>query len=139
MTRSRHSKLGRVVGARRTLALTDEQRLETHMHVIGASRTGKSKFIESLIRQDIDKGNGVCLIDPHGSLAEKILAWTSQRRIPPKRFHYIAPWRDDWTVCYNPLYKHPSQQRDDWFLINAMKLATVKVWGGRYSTGATFR
>lgn len=42
----------------------------THMHVIGGSGVGKTKFLESIIRQDIDAGRGFAVIDPHGDLVE---------------------------------------------------------------------
>jgi type IV secretory pathway VirB4 component len=38
----------------------------THMYVIGASGSGKTKFIEFPIQQDIKLGNGFGIIDPHG-------------------------------------------------------------------------
>ena len=120
-------RLGKIVGTRRTLAMSEEQRA-VHMHILGASGTGKSKFIESLIREDIYEKRGLCLIDPHGELAENILGVVSRMIYPPKNFHYIAPHRDDWTVCYNPLAKRETTP-DDWFVINAMKQAVVKVWG----------
>ena len=42
----------------------------THTHVVGLSGKGKSKFIESLVRQDITDPNepGVMVMDPHGAL-----------------------------------------------------------------------
>lgn len=39
----------------------------THMHVIGSSGSGKSKFLEHLMRQDLAERRPFCLIDPHGS------------------------------------------------------------------------
>ena len=44
----------------------------THLYVIGASGLGKTKFLEFLIQQDIDQGNGFGVIDPHGDLIEDI-------------------------------------------------------------------
>ncbi|MFC1601809.1 type IV secretory system conjugative DNA transfer family protein, partial [Candidatus Sumerlaeota bacterium] len=129
MTSHRSYKLGRIVGTKRILGITDKHR-STHMHVIGASGTGKSKLLEYLIRQDILASRGLCLIDPHGELADNILAWASRLPMPPRHLHYIAPHKDDWTICYNPLYKRDGQDTDDWFLINAMKIAVVKCWGG---------
>jgi type IV secretory pathway VirB4 component len=41
-----------------------------HHYIIGKSGTGKSVFIEAMARQDIWNGDGICLIDPHGDLAE---------------------------------------------------------------------
>jgi len=43
-----------------------------HMHIIGKTGTGKSTLLETLIRQDIESGQGVALLDPHGDLVEKI-------------------------------------------------------------------
>jgi hypothetical protein len=34
------------------------------MHIIGTTGEGKSKFIEHLIRGDIQQGNGLCFLDP---------------------------------------------------------------------------
>ena len=60
-----------------TLRLPDRLR---HMHVVGASGTGKSTFLLSLIAQDIDAGRGLALLDPHGDLVDEVLA-----RIPESR------------------------------------------------------
>jgi DNA-binding PadR family transcriptional regulator len=48
--------------------------------------------------------------------------------VPPKHFYYIAPHRDDWTVCYN-LFQRPSAPERLWFVIDAFKSAALKVWG----------
>src|SRR5918992_1499466 len=42
-----------------------------HTYVIGASGSGKTKFLEFLIQQDIKQGNGLGIIDPHGDLIEE--------------------------------------------------------------------
>lgn len=51
-----------------------------HLYVIGQTGTGKSAFMKNLIAQDIQAGNGVCVIDPHGDLIDDILGL-----IPPER------------------------------------------------------
>ena len=45
---------------------------QVHMHVIGGSKTGKSKFLESIIQQDIEASRGFAVIDPHGDLIEAV-------------------------------------------------------------------
>ncbi len=42
--------------------ITEEER--PHIHIIGSTQEGKSKFMEHLIRDDIERGSGVCLLDP---------------------------------------------------------------------------
>jgi DNA helicase HerA-like ATPase len=45
---------------------------KTHMYVIGGSGTGKTKFLESIIRQDMEAGKGFAIIDPHGALIDTV-------------------------------------------------------------------
>ena len=57
--------------------LKDRQR---HMYIIGKTGTGKSEFLKEMIMQDIENGQGVCAIDPHGEFVEDIL-----QLVPPER------------------------------------------------------
>ena len=50
----------------------DEDRLR-HLYVVGKTGTWKSKFLTSLIIDDLKKGKWVGLIDPHGDLIEDII------------------------------------------------------------------
>ena len=49
----------------------------THMYVIGSTGSGKTKFLEFLISQDIKERNGFGVIDPHGDLIEDIKGFLS--------------------------------------------------------------
>ena len=51
-----------------------------HIYVIGKSGTGKSVMISSMAIQDIENGDGVCVVDPHGDLVEYILAHIPKER-----------------------------------------------------------
>ncbi len=51
-----------------------------HHYIIGKSGTGKSAFLSWMSRQDIQNGEGVCMIDPHGDLIEDALAHTPKER-----------------------------------------------------------
>ncbi len=44
-----------------------------HMYIIGKTGTGKSEFLKSMIMQDINNGEGLAVIDPHGDLIDDIL------------------------------------------------------------------
>jgi hypothetical protein len=56
------------------LSVRSETR-RVHQHVIGSSGSGKSKFLEQMIRGDISAGQGFCLIDPHGTLYRDVLRY----------------------------------------------------------------
>src|SRR5258706_13294582 len=60
-----------------------------HLYAIGKTGTGKTTLLFNLICQDIERGHGVGVIDPHGDLAEELL-------------NYIPPWRTDHVVYFNP-------------------------------------
>ncbi|MCR4312237.1 MAG: type IV secretion system DNA-binding domain-containing protein, partial [Candidatus Uhrbacteria bacterium] len=60
-----------------------------HMYIMGKTGTGKSEFIKNLAIQDIRAGKGVCVIDPHGDLADGLL-----ELIPKSRY-------DD-VIYFNP-------------------------------------
>jgi hypothetical protein len=51
-----------------------------HHYCIGKSGTGKSVFLQTMARQDIWNGDGICLIDPHGDLAEDVLSYVPKER-----------------------------------------------------------
>jgi type IV secretory pathway VirB4 component len=57
----------------RTFGIRQADRL-FHTYVIGRTGTGKTTLLETLARQDMARGRGVALIDPHGDLAERLIA-----------------------------------------------------------------
>ncbi len=61
----------------------------SHMYVIGKTGTGKSTLIKNLIIQDLEKGDGLALLDPHGDLVEGILKCIPDER--QKDMIYINP------------------------------------------------
>ncbi len=66
-------------GSRRKVCFKKEDRLR-HTYILGQTGTGKSWLEARMVVQDIYNGDGVALIDPHGSLAEQVL-----ESIPPER------------------------------------------------------
>ncbi len=54
-----------------SVTLDTNQRLR-HIHVIGATGTGKSTLLLNLIIQDVNNGLGVTVLDPHGDLIDRI-------------------------------------------------------------------
>lgn len=51
-----------------------------HFYAIGKSGTGKSTILEYMIRQDLQNGEGVCVVDPHGDLVEAVLPYIPRSR-----------------------------------------------------------
>jgi hypothetical protein len=107
-----------------------ERARTTHLQVIGASGTGKTKFLEHLIREDILAGNGLCLIDPTGNLYHDLLRWAeTQGLLDRKPILLFDPASPDWTFGFNPL-DADGRTEDLSFLVDAMVAACAAVWGG---------
>ena len=82
------------------ITLSNTQRTR-HMHLIGASGSGKSTLLLSLITQDIEQGNGVCVIDPHGDLIDDIV-----ERVPESRLKDVIlfdPADSEFPIGFNIL------------------------------------
>ena len=60
-------------GDDRVFGIKDEDRL-LHLYIIGKTGTGKSTLLENMALQDLERGNGFALIDPHGDLVGRIAA-----------------------------------------------------------------
>src|SRR4029077_6106258 len=52
-----------------------------HLYVVGKSGSGKSKLLELLIHKDLQAGEGVAVLDPHGDLVDAVLRFVPQNRI----------------------------------------------------------
>lgn len=98
---------------------------KTHMHVIGSTGTGKSKFLEWMIREDIKKGHGLCLIDPHGSLYENIIKWCAYHNIKDRDIILINPSRGDHVIGFNPFNRFAE---DVSVQVDYMITATIRAW-----------
>jgi type IV secretory pathway TraG/TraD family ATPase VirD4 len=91
----------------RLFGIKNEDRF-SHVYIIGKTGTGKSTLIETMALQDLERGNGFALVDPHGDLVSRIAA------------HVPAPHRDRVIYLnatdptqpygYNPL-RHVSEDR----------------------------
>jgi hypothetical protein len=115
--------------------IRDEDR-KIHFYVVGASGTGKSKFLEFLIRQDIEKGNGFGVIDPHGDLVEDVkgyLALALPREEIEERVVLIDPTDERYTVAFNPLEKIEGVPSAEIAaeLVEAFKKIWIDSWGAR--------
>ncbi len=81
-----------------------------HMHIIGATGTGKSTLLLSMIAQDMKYGNGLAVLDPHGDLIESILAYIPEHRI--EDVIIIDPADGEYPVAFNILSAHSEIEKD---------------------------
>ncbi|OQP67690.1 type IV secretory system conjugative DNA transfer family protein [Niastella populi] len=96
-------------GKEATVSIPIAPRLR-HMHLIGATGTGKSTLLLNMIVQDIRNNTGLCVLDPHGDLVEKILPYIPERR--KKDVLIIDPADAEHPVGFNILTAHSDIEKD---------------------------
>lgn len=112
--------------------MLNEDRLR-HFYVIGQTGTGKTTLLKNMIVQDIQNGEGVCMIDPHGADVQDILA-----SIPPSRYEDVVYFDPSYTarpMALNMLEYDPRFPEQKTFVVNEMlsifnKLFDMKTAGG---------
>ncbi len=81
-----------------------------HIYTIGKTGAGKSTLIANMAIDDIRRGRGIGVIDPHGDLAETILKYIPKRRI--NDVIYLEPFDATRPFALNVLEIKNHQHRD---------------------------
>jgi hypothetical protein len=76
-------------GTETLIGLTEAER-ERHVYIIGGTGNGKTTMMQYAIVQDMNRGKGVAIIDPHGDMAETLL-----RHVPPERIDDVVYFNPD--------------------------------------------
>ena len=102
-----------------------------HVYLIGKTGMGKSTVLENMIIQDIQAGEGVAVVDPHGDLVEKVIQY-----IPTERINdviYFNPSDLDYPIAFNVFEKvdRSHQHLIASGLIGIFKKLWADSWGPR--------
>ncbi|MBX4215631.1 type IV secretion system DNA-binding domain-containing protein [Candidatus Parcubacteria bacterium] len=119
-------------GEEREVRMASEDRMR-HLYLIGQTGTGKTTLMKRMVIEDIKRGAGVCVIDPHGSDLETIL-----KNIPDNRVEdviYFDPGHTARPIGLNMLEYDPRFPEQKTFVVNELlaifnKLFDMKVAGG---------
>lgn len=100
-----------------------------HMYVIGKTGVGKSTMLENMAIQDIQNGEGIVFIDPHGSSAEKLLDFVPQERI--KDVIYFAPFDTEYPLAFNVMESVGFDQRHH--VVSGLMGVFERLWADSWS------
>lgn len=95
-------------GLERPVRVSAEDR-KRHQYVVGQTGTGKTTLLKTMVLDDMRKGRGLCLVDPHGDLFSDLLG-----KIPESRMDdvvVIDPTDSDYPVGLNVLEHQTEKQR----------------------------
>ncbi|PIT90955.1 hypothetical protein COU17_03315 [Candidatus Kaiserbacteria bacterium CG10_big_fil_rev_8_21_14_0_10_49_17] len=113
---------------RKAFGIKAEDRAK-HMYVIGKTGMGKSTLLENMAIQDIQNGNGMAFIDPHGSTAEKLLDFVPENRI--NDVVYFAPFDMDYPIGFNVMEDVGYDKRH--LVVSGLMSAFNKIWKDAWS------
>ena len=100
-----------------------------HVYILGKSGTGKSALMFNMIIQNIQNGEGVCMVDPHGENVEAVLTAIPKNRM--KDVIYFNPADADYHIGFNvlelvdPQYKH--------LVASGLMGIFTKIWANAWS------
>lgn len=106
--------------------MTKEDRLR-HFYAIGQTGTGKTTLLKNMITQDIIAGEGVCMIDPHGSDIQDVLSI-----IPKERYEdviYFDPSYTERPMALNMLEYDRRFPEQKTFVVNELFNIFQKLYG----------
>ncbi len=116
-------------GEKKNISIASKEDRRRHFYIIGQTGVGKTSLMREMIRQDIEKGEGVGVIDPHGDLIEDTLA-----NIPKERVDDVVlfePFDRERPCGLNMLEWDTPEQRD--FAISEM----ITIFGHLFSAEIT--
>ncbi len=112
------------------ISLSSEERLR-HIGILGSTGVGKTTLLLNIVAQDIARGDGLLLLDPHGDFAEAALTL-----VPPSRNNHVCYFNltdRDYPIGFNVLEDVDADQRaliaDG--VVSAMRSIWADMWGPR--------
>src|ERR1035437_8190422 len=96
-----------------------------HVYVIGKTGMGKSTLLENMAIQDIQNGEGLVFVDPHGGTAEKLLDFVPENRI--KDVLYFAPFDTEYPISFNVMEDIGEDSRH--LVVSGLMSAFKKLFG----------
>ncbi len=114
-------------GVEKQIHIAPEDRLR-HFYTIGQTGTGKSTLLKNMIIDDIQKGEGVCMIDPHGSDILDVLSNIPQERL--EDVIYFDPASTERPMALNMLEYDPAFPEQKTFVVNELFSIFQKLYGG---------
>lgn len=96
------------LGQEFVVTLSDQHRLR-HMHVIGATGTGKSSLLLKLIIQDVYQDRGIAVLDPHGDLIDEVIKNIPDERI--KDVILVDPSDSEYPIGLNLLSAYSDPEK----------------------------
>lgn len=92
------------------IGLTDDER-SRHVYMIGQTGSGKSTVLFHMAKDDIERGRGLCVVDPHGDLVDDLRTVIPEDRI--NDVVYVNPFDIKYPININLIELTPGLDEDE--------------------------
>lgn len=96
----------------------------SHVYALGKTGSGKTTLLLKMAVDDVRKGYGVALIEPHGDACHALLAQVPEHR--KRDIVYFDPTNAEHRMGFNPLRGVPAEERH--LVASEIVLAFKKIW-----------
>lgn len=95
-----------------------------HLYVIGKTGMGKTVLLQNMAVQDIQNGNGIAFIDPHGEVTASLLDYVPEERV--KDVIHFAPFDADFPISFNVMEDVGYDKRH--LVVSGLVSTFKKIW-----------
>ena len=95
-----------------------------HFYVVGKTGMGKTEMLKNMAVQDIQGGNGIGFVDPHGEAAEELLQFIPNERV--RDVIYFNPADTDHPIAFNVMENVNPEHRH--LVASGLMSVFKKVW-----------
>src|SRR5690349_13369146 len=100
-----------------------------HIYVIGKTGMGNSTLLENMAIQDLQNGEGMAFLDPHGKTAELLLDYIPRERL--NDVVYFAPFDTEYPISFNVLEDVGFDKRH--LVVSGLMSTFKKIWVDAWS------
>ncbi len=102
---------------------------DRHTYIIGKTGMGKSTVLENMAIQDLQSGEGLAFIDPHGGTVDRLLDYVPEHRI--KDVVYFAPFDMEHPIAFNVMEDVGYDKRH--LVVSGLMSTFKKIWEDMWS------
>jgi len=109
--------------SRRRFGIREDDR-RRHFYAVGKTGMGKTEMLKNMAVQDIQGGNGMGFVDPHGEAAEELLQFVQKERVLD--VIYFNPADTDFPMAFNVMENVEAEHRH--LVASGLMSVFKKVW-----------
>ena len=100
-----------------------------HFYILGKTGSGKTTLMANMALQDIENGNGLAVVDPHGDVLDSLLDYIPSSRV--NDVIYVNPVDSEYPIAFNVLENVQDEQKH--LVASGLMSVFKKIWANMWS------